>query len=74
MRELADGDHDKALRIIKWPLDEALALFEQRVFYVALEAYRWNVLHYLLEIPITKKGRKPKKPDHPAILKQTYGD
>jgi len=55
-------------------LHEAIALFEQRVYKYGLEAYRWDMVRHLLEVPLTKKGKSPKKPVVPRILTQGYGD
>ena len=74
VRELSDGDHEKAKRILKWPLREALHAYRSRMKAQALNDYQFEMTLWALLAP--HAGRKaPRQPPLPRNLKDsTRGD
>lgn len=75
MLELADGDHDKAERIFRWPLRAALDHYRGRAREAALDAYRHSVLCYAVTAPHVQKKKRRAPPAIPPILRgrRTHG-
>lgn len=69
MRELADGDHDKAQRILRWPLREALHAYRSRMRRYALDDYRLRLIVWAITAPYLKRGTG-RPPVVPAILRE----
>ncbi len=67
--DLCDGDFDRAGRVVRWPLREALTLYLRRVQAAELEGYRVARLEWAMLAPHSKRGIDP--PDLPEILKET---
>jgi hypothetical protein len=68
VRELADQDHEKAQRILRWPLREALHAYRSRMRQYALEDYRHRLIVWAITAPYVK-GADRRAPALPAILR-----
>lgn len=73
VRELADHDHEKAQRILRWPLREALHAYRSRMRRYALEDYRHRLIVWAVTAPYLKGGDRH-APGIPAILRETSDD
>ncbi len=69
VRELAEWNPDRYREVTRWLLREALLAYSQKLKNDAREAYRFDVLAYLLQLPWRKKGAKSQAPVIPEILK-----
>ena len=69
VRELAAGDHDRAERIVRWPLRVALASYRRLIREQALEDYRHRFLCWCVLAPHSAKGSRPRPPAVPDILR-----
>ncbi len=72
VRELADQDHEKAQRILRWPLREALHAYRSRMRRYALEDYRHRLLVWAVTAPYLKGDRR--LPALPPILRDVSDD
>ncbi len=72
VRELAGFDWDRAKRVMRWPLREALLAFEHLMEARAREVYAQEVSVWAQLAPHQKKPPKPPKP--PKILKGAHDD
>ncbi len=69
VRELSDDDHDKAQRILRWPLREALHAYRSRMRRYALDDYRFRLIVWAITAPYLKEGNR-RPPGVPAILRE----
>lgn len=67
VRELSDNDYDRAQKVKRWPVREALVALAARMKADALEAYRFEMVVWSALAPYLKKSDPPKLP---AILKE----
>ena len=68
VRDLSNHDHEKAQRILKWPLRETLHAYRSRMRDEALKSYQFEMTLWALLAP--HAGRKaPRQPSLPRILK-----
>lgn len=67
VRELSEGDYERAERIKRWPVREALVALVARLKRQALEGYRFELLLWAATAPHSKKPQDP--PKLPDILK-----
>jgi hypothetical protein len=68
VRELAGHDHEKAQRVVRWPLREALHAYRSRMRDCALEDYRHRLIVWAITAPYTK-GHDRSAPGIPKILR-----
>ena len=69
VRELSDQDHEKAQRILQWPLREALHAYRSRMRLHALEDYRHRLTVWAITAPYLKGGDR-RAPSPPKILQE----
>lgn len=68
VRELAGHDHEKAQRVLRWPLREALHAYRSRMRDHALEDYRHRLIVWAITAPYVKGGDRG-APALPKILR-----
>lgn len=61
---MADGDHDRALAVIRWPLREVLRAYRRKVTVEGLASYRFALIDWDLRVLMAgkKAGRRPHVP------------
>lgn len=69
VRAVAGFDHDKAQRILGWPLSEALEAFEDVLRRDALAQFRHEEQVWALLAPHVPKGSRKRPPERPPILR-----
>ncbi len=75
IRELADYDYDRAVRILDWPIREGMLAYVAKLRRVALEQWRWSRMEWaaLKLVKPGKTGKLVDPPKMPRILRDAPG-
>lgn len=74
VQEIADGDFDRAARILRWPLRSALLCYRRRMKTLAVADLRHRWLLWAVTAPHFAKGKQPNPPEIPEILRGPRSD